>query len=182
MLWHFDYAQGSPLDVQGTRIERRGQVAIHDLSYASPGGGRVPAYLVVPAGTWPFAAVLWGHWYMPGSDFLNRREFLEEAIALAPSGVVSLLIDGPIARPRYVCDPDSLGDLQVQQRVQAIGDMRRGADLLLSRREVDAKRLGCVGQSYNAATGAFLTGIDKRFKAEAPGWLNPDATSYHRPR
>ena len=102
---------------------------------------------------------------MPGSDFLNRREFLEESLVLAPSGVVSLLIDGPIARPGYVRDPDPLGDLQVQQRVQAILDMRRGADLLLSRRDVDAKRLAYVGHSYNAETGAFLAGIDKRFKA-----------------
>ena len=102
---------------------------------------------------------------MPGSEFLNRREFLEEAVALAPSGVVSLLIDGPIARPGYMPDPDPLGDLQVRQRVQAILDMRRGADLLLSRRDVDAKRLAYVGHSYNAATGAFLAGIDKRFKA-----------------
>jgi cephalosporin-C deacetylase-like acetyl esterase len=164
MLRHFDYAREAPLDIQETGVEKRGQVAIHDLSYASPKGGRVPAYLVVPAGTGPFAAVLWGHWYMPGSDFLNRREFLEESLALAPSGVVSLLIDGPIA-PGFVRDPDPLGDLQVQQRVQAILDMRRGADLLLSRRDVDAKRLAYVGHSYNAETGAFLAGIDKRFKA-----------------
>jgi cephalosporin-C deacetylase-like acetyl esterase len=165
MLRHFDYAREAPLDVQETRVETRAEVSIHDLSYASPKGGRVPAYLVVPAGPGPFAAVLWGHWYMPGSEFLNRREFLEEAIALAPSGVVSLLIDGPMARPGYVRDPDPIGELQIHQRVQAILDMRRGADLLLSRKDVDAKRLAYVGHSYNAATGAFLAGIDRRFKA-----------------
>jgi cephalosporin-C deacetylase-like acetyl esterase len=164
MLRHFDYAREAPLDIQEIRVETRGRVTIHDLSYASPKGGRVPAYLVVPAGTGPFAAVLWGHWYMPGSDYMNRREFLEEAVALAPAGVVSLLIDGPIARPGYVRDPDPIGDLQVQQRVQAVLDMRRGADLLLTRKDVDAKRLAYVGHSYNAATGAFLAGIDKRFK------------------
>jgi cephalosporin-C deacetylase-like acetyl esterase len=42
--------------------------------------------------------------------------------------------------------------------------MRRGADLLLARSDVDPKRLAYVGHSYNAATGAFLAGIDKRFK------------------
>jgi cephalosporin-C deacetylase-like acetyl esterase len=165
MLRHFDYDQKAPLDVQEVGVERRGEVAIHDLSYASPKGGRVPAYLVVPGGKGPFAAVIWGHWYMPGSEFLNRKEFLEEAVALAPSGVVSLLTDGPIARPGYVRDPDPLGDLQVQQRVQAIVDMRRGVDLLLARGDVDPKRIAYVGHSYNASTGAFLAGIDKRFKA-----------------
>jgi len=29
----------------------------------------------------------------------NRKEFLDEAVALAPAGVVSLLTDGPVARP-----------------------------------------------------------------------------------
>src|SRR2546427_3896555 len=33
------------------------------------------------------------------------------------------------------------------------------------RADVDPKRLAYVGHSYNAATGAFLAGIDKRFKA-----------------
>src|SRR5713101_6286570 len=102
---------------------------------------------------------------MAGSEFLNRKEFLDEAVMLAASGVVSLLPDGPIARPGYVRDPDPLGDLQIQQRVQAIVDMRRGADLLLARSDVDPKRLAYVGHSYNASTGAFLAGIDKRFKA-----------------
>jgi pimeloyl-ACP methyl ester carboxylesterase len=49
--------------------------------------------------------------------------------------------------------------------VQAIVDMRRGADLLLAHSDVDPKRLAYVGHSYNAEVGAFLSGIDRRFKA-----------------
>jgi len=52
----------------------------------------------------------------------------------------------------------------VKYRVQQILDMRRGADLLLARKDVDGSRLAYVGHSYNAATGAFLAGIDPRFK------------------
>ena len=165
LLRHFDYDQKAPLDVQEAGVEQRGDVAIHDISYASPKGGRVPAYLVVPKGKGPFAAVIWGHWYQDGSPFLNRKEFLDEAVALAASGVVSLLTDGPIARPGFVRDPDPLGEAQINDRVRQIIDMRRGADLLLARSAVDPKRLAYVGHSYNAATGAFLAGIDKRFKA-----------------
>ena len=165
LLRHFDYDQKAPLDVQEAGVERRGDVTVHDISYASPKGGRVPAYLVVPKGNGPFAAVIWGHWYQDGSPFLNRKEFLDEAVALAGSGVVSLLTDGPIARPGFVRDPDPLGDAQINDRVQQVIDMRRGADLLLARSDVDPKRLAYVGHSYNAATGAFLAGIDKRFKA-----------------
>ncbi len=165
LLHHFDYDQNAPLDIQESGVQHRGSVTIHDLSYASPKGGRVPAYLVVPGGTGPFAAVIWGHWYQDGSLFLNRKEFLDEAVVLASSGVVSLLTDGPIARPGYVPDPDPLGEAQINYRVQQILDMRRGADLLLARKDVDPSRLAYVGHSYNAATGAFLAGIDRRFKA-----------------
>jgi len=165
MLRHFDYDRKASLDIQEMGVETRGGVAIHDISYASPKGGRVPAYLVVPSGKGPFAAVLWGHWYMPGSEFLNRKEFLEEAVALAPSGVVSLMIDGPIARPGYVKPAEALDESQIAYRVQSVVDMRRGADLLLARKDVDSKRLAYVGHSYNASTGAFLAGMDKRFKA-----------------
>ncbi len=165
LLHHFDYDQSAPLDIRESGVERRGDVDVHDISYASPKGGRVPAYLVVPRKKGQFAGVIWGHWYMPGSQFLNRKEFLAEAVALAPSGVVSLLIDGPIARPGYVEDRTPLNVRQVTDRVQAIVDTRRGADLLLRRNDVDAHRLAYVGHSYNAETGAFLSGIDHRFKA-----------------
>jgi hypothetical protein len=50
LLRHFDYDSKAPLDVQEAGVEQRGDVAIHDISYASPKGGRVPAYLVVPKG------------------------------------------------------------------------------------------------------------------------------------
>src|SRR5713226_1242695 len=94
----FDYDSKAPLNIQEASLEHRGNVAIHDISYASPKGGRVPAYLVVPEGKGPFAAVIWGHWYWRSSEFFNRKEFLDEAVALARAGVVSLLTTGPGAR------------------------------------------------------------------------------------
>jgi dienelactone hydrolase len=161
----FDYDSKAPLDIQETGVEHRGSVAIHDISYASPKGGRVPAYLVVPEGKGPFAAVIWGHWYWQNSAFFNRKEFLDEAVALAPGGVVSLLPTGPGARAGHLQDKDPLSDQLVTDLVQAIVDMRRGADVLLARKDVDPKRLAYVGHSYNATAGGFLSGIDRRFKA-----------------
>jgi dienelactone hydrolase len=161
----FDYDSKAPLNILEAGVEHRGTVAVHDVSYASPKGGRVPAYLVVPEGRGPYAAVLWGHWYWQNSAFFNRKEFLDEAVALAHAGVVSLLPTGPGARPGHVQDKDPLSDQQVTELVQAIVDMRRGADLLLARKDVDLKRLAYVGHSYSATAGGFLSGIDKRFKA-----------------
>jgi len=160
----FDYDANAPLDVHEAGVEHRGSVTVHDISYASPKGGRVPAYLVVPDGPGPFAAILWGHWYWANSEFFNRKEFLEEAVALAPAGVVSLLTTGPGARPGHVEDKNPLSDQQVTDLIQAIVDMRRGADLLLARKDVDPHRLAYVGHSYHAEVGGFL-GADKRFKA-----------------
>src|SRR5690242_17579876 len=155
----FDYNSRASLDVREAGVEKRGTVAIHDISYLSPKGGRVSAYLVVPEGRGPFAAVLWGHWYWDNSEFRNRKEFLAEAVALAPSGVVSLLTDGPVARPGHVEDKTPLNTRQVDDLVQAVIDMRRGADLLLARHDVDSHRLAYVGHSYNAAVGAILSGL-----------------------
>lgn len=164
LLKHFEYDRDEALEVHEMGIEMRGDVAVHDISYISPKGGRVPAYVVVPSGRGPFAAIVWGHWYMPGSEFRNRKEFLAEAVALAPSGVISILPDGPIARPGHVEDTTPLNEQQVTDRVQAIIDMRRAVDLLFTRPNVDRTRLAYVGHSYNAEVGAFLTGIDRRFK------------------
>ena len=138
---------------------------IQDLTYASPKGGRVPAYLVVPAGKGPFAAVLWGHWYWEDSPMKSRRQFLDEAVVLARSGVISLMTDGPVARPGYVPDRTPLNEKQFNDLVQQVVDMRRAADLLLARPEVDPRRLAFVGHSYNATVGAILAGVDRRFKA-----------------
>lgn len=95
----------------------------------------------------------------------SRREFLDEAVVLARSGVESLLTDGPVARPGYVPDRSPLNAKQFDDLVQQVVDMRRGADLLLARHEVDPRRLAFVGHSYNATVGAILAGVDRRFKA-----------------
>jgi len=161
----FDYDQKASLDMQEKGTAKRGDVSVLDISYASPKGGRVPAYLVVPSGKGSFAAVIWGHWYWSTSPARNRSEFLDEAVALAPSGVVSLLTDGPVARPGHGKDNDPTSEAQAAELIQQIIDMRRGVDLLLARKDVDPQRIAYVGHSYNATVGAFLSGIDKRFKA-----------------
>ena len=165
LLRRLDYDQKAPLDVKELGVEQRGGVAIHDISYASPKGGRVPAYLVVPRGRGPFAAVIWGHWYWENSPMRIRKEFLDEAVALARSGVVSLLTDGPIARPGHIENREPLNDQQADDLVQQILDMRRGVDLLAARKDVDVKRIAYVGHSYNAMVGGFLAGLERRFKA-----------------
>src|SRR5205814_6071444 len=97
----------------------------------------------------------------------NRKEFLDEAIVLAQAGVVSLLPDGPIARPGHVARNEPLNEQQITDMVQAVVDIRRGIDLMLARGDVDPKRIAFVGHSYHASVGAILSGTDRRFKAFA---------------
>jgi len=161
----FDYDSKASLETEDIGADFRGDVAIYDLSYADAKGGRVTASLVLPAGKGPFAAIIWGHWCWANSDFHNRKEFLNEAVAVAPSGVASLLIDFPIARPGYVAADDPLSEKHIDELVEQVISIRRGADLLLSRPFVDHQRLAYVGHSCGASAGAVVSGVDKRFRA-----------------
>jgi cephalosporin-C deacetylase-like acetyl esterase len=165
MLRHFEYDQKAPLEIKHLGIQRRAQATVYDISYASPKGGAVPAYLVLPNGRGPFAAIVWGHWYWENSSMRNRREFLDEAVALAQAGVISLLTDGPVARPGYEPIKDPLDERRATEFLQAVLDTRRGVDLLVARKDVDRKRIAYVGHSYGANVGALLSGLDRRFKA-----------------
>src|SRR5450759_3364642 len=101
LLRHFDYDRRLPLSVKQIGVKHRDRADVYDITYSSLKGGVVPAYLVVPKGRGPFAAVIWGHWYWDNSSMRNRKQFLDEAVVLAQAGVVSLLTDGPVARPGH---------------------------------------------------------------------------------
>jgi cephalosporin-C deacetylase-like acetyl esterase len=156
---HFTYDTGVPLNVKQVSVKVRDGVTVQEITYTGSNGDTVPAYLVIPKGTGKFAGVIWGHWLMPSAANSNREEFLEEATALAPTGVISLLIDAPQSRPNFKPTPNPA--LVAQQVV----DLRRGLDLLLSRPDVDAARIAYVGHSWDAGTGAILDATDKRLAA-----------------
>jgi dienelactone hydrolase len=175
LLRHWDYDKGAPLDIKQAGIEERDGVTIRDITYSSPAddrgaavgpnGGVVTAYLVVPSGKGPFPAVIYGHWCMPGSEKENRTEFLEEALVLGRSGVLSLLPDHVMVHPGFVEDNSPMSEKRMAGEVQQDVNLRRGADLLLARKDADPNRIAYVGHSCDATAGGFLSGIDKRFKA-----------------
>ena len=158
----FDYDSKQPLDVHDKIIEQFDGGALHDITYASAKGGPVDAYLVVPTGKGPFAAILFGHW---GNG--TRAEFIPEAKIYARAGAVSLIPDYPWDRAEpWHRSPDHFNKPELNREIyiQAVVDLRRGIDLLLVRPDVDPKRLAYVGHSYGAQWGSILSAVDKRMK------------------
>jgi dienelactone hydrolase len=159
----FDYDGRPPIDIQDKVVAERNGVTIHDITYASPVSGRVPAYLLVPKGKGSFAAMLFGHW--GGGD---RTEFIAEAERYARAGAVCLLPSYPWVRPaewRREVNRFDKAEEDKKNYIQAVVDLRRGIDLLLERKDVDRARLGYIGHSYGAQWGAILAAVDRRIKA-----------------
>ena len=134
---------------------------MQDVSWTSPGGGRVSAWLVVPPGAGPFAGLV----YLHGSE-TDRNDFLDEAVAIAHGGAVSLVLDAPFARTgdsrHAYLQNYGLPERERGMTAQAIVDARRAYDLLIARPDVDSARLGFVGHSWGASLGAVLASVDPR--------------------
>jgi dienelactone hydrolase len=156
------YDPSLPLDLREEDDPRdEGGIMVHDVSWASPHGGRATAWLVVPPGDGPFPGVV----YLHGSETW-RDDFLDEAIALAHGGAISVVVDAPFARMganrRYAL---TAWDDPVEERgmtAQAIVDVRRAYDVLAARDDVDETRLGFVGHSWGASLGVVLGAFDPR--------------------
>lgn len=177
----FAYDAAAPLDLQQRPFEKDGQAEVHDITFASPKGGRVPAFLVVPS-TRPkekSAGIVFGHWGLG-----NRTEFLAEAKRYAKAGVVSIVIDYPWTRPapwrRPVFTPQTTSEQDRDIYIQAVIDLRRAFDLLLSRPDVDPHRLAYVGHSYGAQWGAILTAVDRRMRTTVLMAGAPSTASIYR--
>jgi dienelactone hydrolase len=134
------------------------RIKVHDIDYASPRGGRVPAFLVVPPEKGRLPAVI----FMHGSGG-TRWEFLLEAVRLAERGVVAITITSPFERSpqRVLPQPRELRHDRARF-AQEVVDLRRVVDLLAGRSDVDAKRIGFVGFSRGAESGAILAGVEAR--------------------
>ena len=175
----FLYDRKMPLDVREIGVENRDGIQVHDISYASPKGGRVTAYLVVPLGKGKFAGVIFMH-MRPGS----RTIFLDEALSYARMGAVSLLIDAPFSRAvesKRDFDPTvTHPEIDRDIYIQTVVDLRRGVDLLLSRRDIDRKRIGFIGHSFGAHTGVLLASVEKRIKSYVIMSGGPSLTEFLR--
>jgi dienelactone hydrolase len=159
----FSYDRSRPLDLRDRGVvNKHYPIAIHDVSYASPRGGRVPGYLVVPPGKGPFPAVI----YLHGSGG-DRVELLAPATWMSARGAVALTVDDPFARDPNLQVASGIAGIQRLHDiyVQEIEDLRRAVDVLQSLPYVDGKRIAFVGFSGGARMGAILAGNEPRIGA-----------------
>ncbi len=159
----YGYDRAAPLGFKDRGPVNHGYpVQVRDISYTSPRGGRVSAYLVVPPGKGPFPAVL----YLHGSGE-DRTRLVVPAAWLAARGAVALAIDSAFVRASGPEPTDPVKRLQRERDLtaQTVVDLRRGIDVLASLPQVDPKRIGFVGYSGGAKLGAILAGVEPRIHA-----------------
>lgn len=154
----FEYAASADLELDTVRQADQGTVRMYAVSYRSPGGDRVTGLMAVPAGGGPKPAVVLLHG-LPGNA-QGAMNLL--GLDYARRGAVTLAIDAPWVRRGGM--PDFTVRDSVEQ-VQLMQDLRRAVDLLVSRPDVDAGRIGYIGGSYGGAMGALFVGIEKRLRA-----------------
>ncbi len=153
----FRYDTTGALAYWDSLVDTQQGVRIYQVKFASPVGGRVSGMLLTPPGKGSFAGLLLQHG-MPGTAVAQ----LPRALYLARHGAVVLAIDAPFAQrsgnPIQFTPADSV------EQVNYIINLQRAVDVLLSRPEVDATRLGYVGRSHGGAIGGLLAGIERRLK------------------
>jgi dienelactone hydrolase len=185
----YAYDASAPLRFEDRgRVNRDYPIAIRDVSYAAR-GGRVIAFLALPPRAGRMPAVV----YLHGSGG-DRSQLLVPATWLAARRAVTLALTAPSSTAQAPQGLSGLAALRWQREIQVrdIIAARRAVDLLRSRPEVDAARIGFVGWSAGAKTGAILAGVDRRVSAfvlmsggalpvseyaeRAPAGIRPDVT------
>jgi dienelactone hydrolase len=157
----FTYDATADLRVRTRAVEDRGGVKVEEIVFDGGSGSDVSAYLVTPPGAGPFAGVLWVHWLGEPAT-TNRTQFLSEAVALAPKGFVSLLVDAMWSKPGWYESRVPEEDFENSRR-QVIA-LRRALDVLQARPQVDRARLGVVGHDYGGMYAMLMAGADPRAK------------------
>ena len=159
---------------------------IEKIQYRSTHNEIVPGFFAYPKGekAKKYPAVLLIH---GNNDFWGKNEdwcmdWLELIVA---SGRCVLVIDnygfGERKRNKETCY-NARKNSQHEWReivIQSVTDLRRGVDYLLTRSEVDSKRIGLLGGSRGAWFGTLVAGLEERFSAivltvgGSPSFLEP---------
>jgi len=173
----------TPLQPVVTGYVKQEGYQIEKIVYQSFPGHHVTASLYVPSGKGPFPGLLLFCGHEPEAK--ATPSYQQTAILLARKGFVVLMID-PVSQGERHQLTDSAGHpltrggttehtllnaaaALVGSSVAAyeLWDNEQGLDYLLSRKEVDTTRIGCLGNSGGGTQTAYFMAFDSRIKAAA---------------
>jgi dienelactone hydrolase len=156
----FAYDAKAPIDLRDEApAQKRGEVTVRDVSFAATTeGARTRAYLVLPRDAAASSGALWVHWL--GEKASNRDEFLGDAVELAGSGTVSLLVDAQWSAPHWFTTRTT--DTDYDASIRQVKDLRRALDVLLGQKGVDKGRIAYIGHDFGGMYGSILAAVDPR--------------------
>lgn len=177
------FPHSCPLDAATTERVDLGDVVREKVRYQVEPGEWAPAYLFLPAGLRERgAAVLCLHQHAgqfdlgksePSGLAGNPQQFY--ALELARRGYITLAPDALCFEERRdavlegaAFERFSAARLSVEGsclQTKMLSDAMRGVDYLLSRPEVNAARIGCIGHSLGGQQTMFTTAMDERIRA-----------------
>ena len=130
------------------------------LVMQTPFGYRRMAELFGPMNEGSFAAILYSHWYEPGSPDSNRSQFVEEAQEMTRAGAICLLMETLWSDTDFFLK--RIQDDDMQNSVEEVVNTRRSLDLLLSQPNVDLQRVAYVGHDFGGMYGVLAGSLDRR--------------------
>ena len=148
----YDYDRAAPLELKLSQTASRNGYTLYDVSYSLPKKQRTDGFLAVPQGRGRKPAVVWMH-------SSGALAWLGDAILLTQSGAVSLIINAPASSVPGTPEGDR------DAMIAAVVALRRAADVLEARDDVDPHRIALAGHSFGAMMSAVAASIDPRFKA-----------------
>lgn len=163
----FDYDQALPLNVDLKLDIKITGGQYYKLTYQSLHGELIPAILLIPkleAGEKAPCVIL-----MHGLGS-RKEDLIPLWFPLLAQGYAVFSIDAPYHGEREPKDKNFRQVFRYPVRtremfIHTVIDLRRGVDYLIQRPDIDPTRIGYVGFSMGAITGAVFAGIDTRIKA-----------------
>ena len=174
-----DWPEKTPLRARSTGTLYRDGYRIEKLLYESRPGFRVTANLYIPTGPGPFPALLGvaGHSETSKADPGYQHVW----VSMVRRGVIVLAYDPPAQGERLVflnpsTRPPTLGGGTAEHTAEGtqclitgssfvayeVWDGIRAVDYLLTRKDVDAKRIGVAGNSGGGMQAAYLMALEPR--------------------
>jgi len=122
-----DYDTKQPTDVHEKVIEQFEGGTLCDVTYVSPKGGPVDAYLIIPNGKGPLAGILFGHWGNgTRAEFIPKAKIYCAGARFPSSPIIRGTGHNRGIRPATILVSPNSTEIEIQ----AVVDLRRGNRLV----------------------------------------------------